>query len=96
VPTFDVTVLGRGILLRVGNGDALGFFRLVRVTADDQSSAETKALALVRSEWEASPNARINRGSAPQLRVDSIGILPWWHRWLPARRGYIFFAKEDE
>jgi hypothetical protein len=96
VPMFEVTVEGRGIILRVGDGDVVGFFRLVRVVAQDQGSAETQALTLVRSEWEASPNARLNRGSAPRLHVDGVATLPWWHRFLPARRGYIFFPGGGE
>jgi len=96
VPTFELTVLGRGILLPVADENALGFFRLVRVTARDQRTAESKALELVRSEWDASPNSRLNRGAAPQLRIDGVATLPWWHRFLPARRGYVFYSKEDE
>jgi hypothetical protein len=96
VPTFKVTVLGRGILLPVEDEHVLGFLRLVRVVADDQVSAEGKALAVVRSQWEASPNARLNQGEAPQLRVDSIDTLPWWQRLLPQSRGYVFFLREHE
>ena len=96
MPTFEVTVEAHDILLPVDERDAVGFFRLVRVVADDHVSAETQALALVCSEWEASPNARLNRGSAPRLSIDGVAPLPWWHRFLRARRGYIFFTKDEE
>jgi len=48
MPFFEVTVKGRGIRLVVADGEALGFFRLVRVWAEDRQRAETRALRLTR------------------------------------------------
>jgi len=92
---YGVTVEGRGIRVGIEDQDAVGFFRLVRVVALDVATAKNRATALVQAEWDAGPHRRLNRGNDPQLRVDSVSALPWWHRFLPARRGYIFFPEDS-
>ena len=96
MPTFEVTVHGRGIRLAMGGSDATSFFRLVRVTAQDGASAERKALALVQSDWDDGPKARLNRGAKPILSIEAVALLPWWHRFLTQRRGYIFAPDDND
>jgi len=96
VPVFEVTVEGRGFRITIQDKVVGTFIRLVRIVASNERDAEVRALALVRTEWEASPNARLNQGSAPRLRVETVAKLPWWHRFLGPRRGYIFAPDENE
>ncbi len=51
MPLFEVTVKGRGIRLVVADGEAVGFFRLVCVWAEDRQLAETRAMAQVNADW---------------------------------------------
>jgi hypothetical protein len=94
VPTYDVIVQGQGISVPVGDGVAVGFFRVVRVSASDPLNAEQSALGLARSDWDSSPSARLNRGDAPRLSIDSVAELPWWRRFFQPKRGYVFFPEE--
>jgi hypothetical protein len=94
MPTFEVVVEGRGIRFPVEGTEAGVFYRIVRVVAANRDVAENEAMTTVRSEWDSGPRARLNRGSAPRLRIEQVSQLPWWHRFLPNRRGYIF-APED-
>ncbi len=96
MPVFEVTVRGRGFRVPMDNVEVRVFFRLVRVVAADQVSAEAAALSIVRTDWELGPNARLNGGAPPSLRVESVSILPWWHRFLRSRLGYIFAPGDDE
>jgi hypothetical protein len=96
VPVFEVTIEGRGFRIPMGDKVAGMFFRLVRIVALDERDAEVKALALAQTEWDASPNARLNQGSDLRLRVEAIATLPWWHRFRRPRRGYIFAPEDDE
>jgi hypothetical protein len=89
-------VQGRGIRLAVDGCDATSFLRIVRVTARDRTSAEAKALSFVQSDWDDGAKARLNRGCKPVLSVDAVALLPWWHRFLGRRRGYIFAPEDDD
>src|SRR6185437_42815 len=51
MPLFEVTAKGRGIRPVVADGEAAGFFRSVRVWAEDRRRAETRAIAQVNSDW---------------------------------------------
>ena len=95
VPTYDVVVQGRGIRVPIGAGVAVGFFRVVRVTAGDPRDATQRALNLAEAHWNASPSATLNRGDAPKFTVDSVAVLPWWRRFLQGKMGYTFYSKED-
>ena len=95
MPTFEVTVQGRGIHVRIDEIDATSFFRLVRVVAVDRARAEAKALSRVAADWSKSPYADRNSGFSPRLRVDSVALLPWWYRFLSVRRGYVFAPDDD-
>src|SRR6185437_1072734 len=46
------------------------------------------------SDWAPSVYAISNRGAAPSLTITQVGLLSWWHRFLGAPRGYIFFTEE--
>jgi hypothetical protein len=78
------------------NVDVGVFLRLVRVVAPDRRTAEAQALALVQTDWDASPKARLNQGAAPRLRIEAVTVLPWWHKFFAARRGYIFAPEDDQ
>ena len=74
---------------------AIGFLRVVQVRAREPVEAELRAVALVESDWAASVYAFGNRsGAAPCLSIFRIGLLSWWHRFLGAPKGYMFFAED--
>ena len=85
---------GRGIALPLDSSCAVGFIRLVQVRARDPLAAEIRAIEQVGSEWTMSVYALSNRGAAPSLTITQVGLLSWWHRFLGAPRGYIFFTEE--
>jgi hypothetical protein len=90
VRTYDVIVQGQGISVPVGDGVAVGFFHVVRVSARDPVQAQQSALGLTKSDWNSSPNARLNRGDEPRLTIDSVAELPWWQSLLSAKEGLRF------
>jgi hypothetical protein len=51
-------------------------------------------VSLVKSEWAASIYAARNRSGPPYLTINTIGLLSWWHRFLGAPQGYIFFSED--
>jgi hypothetical protein len=73
---------------------AIGFLRIVQVSARHPVEAEIRAVELVRSEWASSAYASSNRSGAPYLTINRIGMLSWWHRVLGAPKGYIFFSED--
>ena len=73
---------------------AVGFLRLVQVRAADPLSAEVRAVELVGAEWASSAYALKNLSGAPQLTIVRIGLLSWWHRFLGAPGGFLFFAED--
>lgn len=85
---------GRGIALPLERACAVGFIRLVQVRARDPLAAEIRAIEQVGADWAASVYARGNRGAAPSLTITQVGLLSWWHRFLGAPRGYMFFTEE--
>ena len=93
---FEVTVVARGIRLPMDGREAVGFFRLMRVPATDPVGAEAEAVARARAEWHSTDHAKLNQGTPPTFRVEKTSTLPWWSRFLPPRRGYVFFAKDSE
>lgn len=94
MPRYEITVQGRGIALPVDDAVAVGFLRLVQVSARDPLEAEVRAVSLVESEWAASLYAFRNRGGRPYLTVSNVGLLSWWHRFLGSPKGYLFFAED--
>jgi hypothetical protein len=94
VPRYEVTVQGRGILVPVDTSLAVSFLRIVQVSAADPLEAEVRAVDLVASEWSSSLYASTNRGSTPYLTIMRTGVLSWWHRFLGAPSGYMFFAED--
>src|ERR1700730_9472138 len=94
VPTYNVIVHGQGINVPMDGTFATSFFRPVCVTASDPPSAERRAIRLIESEWTVGSYAAINRAGPPRLTIDSMSVLPWWYRFFPARRGYVF-APDD-
>ena len=96
MPLFEVTVKGCGIRLAVVDGEAVGFFRLVRVRAEDRPRAETKAIAQVNADWRNDVHASRNKGGALALTIDRTAQLSWWNHFVPRKSGYIFFAKDDD
>ena len=94
MPTYDVIVHGQGIEVPIGAAVAVGFFRVIRVSARDAGSAEQSALSRAKAEWDSSANAALNRGGAPRLAIDSVADLPWWRRFLAPKRGFVFFPTE--
>jgi hypothetical protein len=94
VPRYEVTVQGRGILLRLRSEAAVGFLRIVHVRARNTVEAERQAMRIVRQQWDASSHATANQGAAPYLTIDTIGVLSFWHRLLGFPRGYIFFSAD--
>ena len=96
MPLFEVTVKGRGIRLAVADGEAVGFFRLVRVSDNHRPGAEAQAMKRVATDWRQGTRATINRGDMPTLTIDQTVRLPWWRRFVPHRSGYVFFAKDEE
>lgn len=94
VPRYEVTVQGRGIVVPIGTFLAVGFLRIVQVRAADPVEAEIRAVELVGSEWPSSSHAFANRGGTPHLTIIRIGLLSWWHRFLGAPGGYMFFAED--
>ena len=95
MPTFEVTVEGTGIRVAIDDAEAVGFYRLLRVIAEDPVSAGRRAMEIVRADWETGPHSRINRGRTPDLSVDGVEVLPWWHRFTRAPSGYIFFPTNE-
>jgi hypothetical protein len=73
---------------------AVGFLRIVQVRAADPVAAEVRAVELVGSEWSSSSYALEDRGGPPYLTISRIGLLSWWHRFLGAPSGYMFFAED--
>ena len=94
VPRYEVTVQGRGIAVPLDASVAVGFLRLVQVRAVDPVQAELRAVALVTSEWSSSGYALQNLGGLPRLTIVRIGLLSWWHRFLGAPGGFMFFAED--
>jgi len=94
VPRYEVTVQGRGIALPIDTSLAVGFLRIVRVSAGNPVEAEVRAVELVRSEWAGSDYASANRSDPPHLTITAIGVLSWWARVLGAPKGYIFFSED--
>jgi hypothetical protein len=73
---------------------AVGFFRLVQVRAADPLEAEVRAVELVGSEWSSSAYALKNLSGPPRLTIVRVGLLSWWHRFLGAPGGFMFFAED--
>ena len=94
MPRYEVTVQGQGIAVPIDASVAVGFLRLVQVRARDPLAAEIHAVRLVESEWAGSVYAFRNRGAAPYLTINQVGLMSWWHRFLGAPKGYIFFASD--
>lgn len=94
VPRYEVTVQARGIVLPIDAALAIGFLRIVQVRAQDPVDAEVRAVELVGSEWSSSAYAFRNRGGTPYLTIIRVGLLSWWHRFLGAPSGYMFFAED--
>jgi hypothetical protein len=94
MPRYEVTVQGRGIVVPIDGSLAVGFLRLVQVRARDPVEAEVRAVELVASDWSSSAYALSNRGGMPYLTIVRIGSLSWWHRFLGAPSGYMFFAED--
>jgi hypothetical protein len=94
MPSYEVTVQGRGIAVPIDNSVAVGFLRLVQVRARDPVEAEVRAVDVVKSEWASSAYAFRNRSGAPYLTIFRTGLLSWWHGLLGAPKGYIFFGED--
>jgi hypothetical protein len=94
VPRYEITVQGQGIVVPIDTSLAVGFLRLVHVTALEPLEAEKRAVERVKSDWNCGPYALRNRGGPPYLTINNIGVLSWWHRVLGAPKGYIFFAED--
>ena len=94
MPRYEVTVQGRGIVVPIDAALAVGFLRIVQVRAHDPVEAEVRAVELVGSEWSSSSYAFRNRGGMPHLTINRVGLLSWWHRFLGAPSGYMFFAED--
>jgi len=94
VPRYEVTVQGQGIALPVDAFLAVRFLRVVQLSARDPLEAEVSAVNLVKSEWAASSYAVKDRSGPPYLTINTIGLLSWWHRFLGAPKGYIFFSED--
>ena len=94
MPRYEVTVQGRGIVVPIDTSLAVGFLRIVQVRAAGPVEAEIRAVELVGSEWSSSSHAFNNRGGTPHLTIMRIGLLSWWHRFLGAPAGYMFFAED--
>jgi len=94
VPRYEVTVQGRGIVVPIDTSLAIGFLRIVHISASDPVEAEVRAVELVGSEWSSSAYAFKNRSGTPHLTITRIGLLSWWHRFLGAPGGYMFFAED--
>jgi hypothetical protein len=94
VPRYEVTVQGRGIAVPVEGSLAVGFLRLIQVTARDPVEARERAIERARSEWHSGAHASANRSGMLYLTIDTIGLLSWWHRFLGAPKGYIFFSED--
>ena len=94
MPRYEVTVQGQGIALPVDAFLAVRFLRVVQLSARDPLEAEVSAVNLVKSEWAASSYAVKDRSGPPYLTINTIGLLSWWHRFLGAPRGYIFFSED--
>ena len=94
MPSYEVTVQGRGIALPLDTAVAVGFLTVVQLRARDPLEAETRAVEQVKAGWEASLYAWRNRGDPPYLTIIRVGLLSWWHRLLGAPKGYIFFTAD--
>ena len=94
VPSYEVTVQGRGIVVPIETSLAVGFLRIVQVSASDPVNAEVRAVELVGTEWSSSSYALDNRGGTPYLTIVRIGLLSWWHKFLGCPNGYMFFAED--
>jgi hypothetical protein len=94
MPRYEVTVQGQGIALPVDTSLAVRFLRVVQVSAKNPVEAEISAVKLVKAEWASSVYAPRNRSGPPYLTINTIGILSWWHRFLGAPKGYIFFSED--
>jgi len=73
---------------------AVGFLRLVQIRAADPLAAEVRAVELVGSEWSSSAYAQKNLSGPPRLTIVRVGLLSWWHRFLGAPAGFMFFAED--
>lgn len=94
MPRYEVTVQGQGIAVPLDTSLAVRFLRVVQVRATDPVEAEISAVKLVQAEWASSAYAPRNRTGPPYLTINTIGILSWWHRFLGAPKGYIFFSED--
>jgi len=94
VPSYEVTVQGRGVAVPIDSSVAIGFLRLVQVRAKDPLEAEIRAVEIVKADWSSSAFAFSNRAGPPYLTIFRIGLLSWWQRALGAPKGYIFFGED--
>lgn len=94
VARYEVTVQGQGIALPFDAAVAVGFLRVVQVRARLPVEAEVRAIRLVECDWASSVYAFRNRGGTPYLTINQVGLLSWWHRFLGAPKGYLFFASD--
>jgi hypothetical protein len=94
VTRFEVTVQGQGIAVPIDTALAIGFLRIVQLSARDPVEAEIRAVERVKSEWASSIYALSDRSGPPYLTINRIGTLSWWHRVLGAPKGYLFFSAD--
>ncbi len=94
MPRYEVTVQGRGIAVPLAASCGVGFLRIVQVRAATPVEAEVRAVELVGAEWSASEYARKNLSGPPRLTIVRTGLLSWWHRFLGAPGGFMFFAED--
>ncbi len=94
MPRYEVTVQGQGIAVPLAGAVAVGFYRLVQVRAADPLEAELLAIERVESDWGETFYAFRNRSAPPYLTIHSIGVMSFWHRFLGAPKGYLFFSAD--
>jgi hypothetical protein len=99
MPFYCVTVHGTGINVPDVSGDeppAVGFYSVMRLSADNTENAKRIAIENVRQRWAAQGLPQRNVGREPALEVEEVERASLF-RWLRSRGGgFIFYPEEDD
>jgi len=98
MPYFRVLLHGKGIDVDVNDewGPMIGFFTTRLVQTSSAAEAESAAKNMVLSEWSSGTYAEANKGSLPELSVESIHETNYMETLHLKDTGYSFYCEEEE
>ncbi len=97
MPYFSVMMQGQGIKIISADGSdpIVGFFTTRMVQASSSVEAERKAKEMVTGEWTSGIYAKANKGTLPNVIIESVSqtTLPKYLKF--KNKGYSFYCRED-